>query len=579
MFAEVIPVRRTPFGLDGFDYAIPDTASYEVGQLVYVPLRGTKTEAIIRTIKPTSLYANRVKAISGPIPVSFRFSTECLDLLTWVAERTFSSVPTVLHAWLGDLPKRFPAIEHPAREQKIPKEPRTGGMQAHWQTDHDAALYQRAKEALAQGKRVLVLTPWTNRIETFCATLRSDAVDPLPLHGDLPNGVYFSHWSRFISGEASCVVATRMGAWLAPAADVVLIDEPENDDHKQDEQAPRYDARRLAGWAAKYGGVTVEAFGLTPPLHADAPAPPIACELISHIFHPAGRSTIPSIQADTLLALEAHEGPRIIIHPIRGRAARLTCRDCGWQALCAHCTSPLAAEKQRAVCRSCGKTQDLPLACGACGGVDLGKAMPGIEQLVRAWDHTEPDTPVTWRDTTNETLEQPFPTGTLVVLTISALLGGMIEDVRRNERRLIALRRLMKRVAEAEGTLLIQCTEEDAPFWEAGKTTEGVKQLFSQELESRRLFHYPPTWRRVKCLIDGSEEALGAWIEGARARIATHGTLEGPYKLPFRGTGRTERWAVHLLFSPDMPEASLIKLLQPLAATALIDLDPIAFFK
>jgi primosomal protein N' len=577
MFAEVIPIRRTPFGLNGFDYSFPENETYEVGQLVYVPLRGHQTEAIIRAIKPTSSYAARVKAITGPIPVSFRFSSECLELLTWVAERTFSSLPTVLHAWLGALPKRLPKEPAPIKEYSSPKA--TGTASAHWQTDHESALVARAKTALANGQRVLILTPWTNRIPALQAALHTDAVPALTLHGDLNDGAYYDHWSKFLSGEASCLIATRLGAWLAPTADLVLIDEPENDDHKQDEQAPRYDARRLAGWAAKYAGVTVEAFGLTPPLHAGAQAPDIACELLTNVYHPRGRSAIPSIQADTLLTLEEYDGPRVIIHPIRGRAARLACRDCGWQALCAHCTSPVAAEADHAICRSCGKTQELPLACTACGGVDLGKAMPGIEQLKRAWEHSEPETPVEWRDTTNDQLEQPIPTKALVVVTIGQLLGGMIEDVRRAERRLIAIRRLMNRVAQAGGTLLIQSLEQDLPFWEQGKTGEGVKQIFETELGSRRLFHYPPTWRRVKCLIDGPEKEVATWIEAAKLRIAGQGTLEGPYKIEFRRAGASERTAVHLLFSPDTPENVLVELLQPLAKDALIDLDPIAFFK
>lgn len=578
MFAEVIPIRRTPFGLNGFDYSFPDNESYEVGQLVYVPLRGHATEAIIREIKPTSPYAARVKAITGPIPVSFRFSTECLELLTWVAERTFSSLPTVLHAWLGALPKRFPK-EIGEIKQYSPDPKTAGTASAYWQTDHEAALLDRARKALRAGQRVLILTPWTNRIPDLQAALETEAIQVFPLHGDLNAGTYYAHWSKFLSGESVCLIATRLGAWLAPTADLVLIDEPENDDHKQDEQAPRYDARRLAGWAAKYAGVSVEAFGLTPPLHAGAQAPDIACELVANVHHPRGRSAIPSIQADTLLSLEEHEGPKIIIHPIRGRAARLVCRDCSWQALCLHCTSPLSAEANRAVCRACGKTQELPLVCAACGGVDLGKAMPGIEQLKQAWERTESETIVEWRDTTNDQLEQPLPKKVLVVVTIGQLLGGMIEDVRRAERRLIAIRRLMNRVAHADGTLLIQSLEQDLSFWEQGKTGEGVKLIFETELGSRRLFHYPPTWRRVKCLIDGPEKTVTSWIAAATLRITGHGTLEGPYKIEFRRAGASERTVVHLLFHPTMPENVLVELLQPLAKGALIDLDPIAFFK
>lgn len=579
MFAEVIPIRRTPFGLDGFDYSFDETkTSYHVGQFVYILLRGHTTEAVIRSIKPTSAFASRAKPIVGPIPASLTLPPTCLELLTWVAERTFSSLPTVLHAWLDTLPKRFPKQETPTREAKTFSE-KTGSAHAYWSVDHETELIGRAKEALNQGQRVLILTPWTQRIDLFRQALQAVTPDPLPLHGDLAHGAYFANWSRCVSGESPCVIATRLGAWLAPTVDLVLIDEPENDDHKQDEQAPRYDARRIAGWAAKYAGVRVEAFGLTPPLHANTAAPDLDCALAVHAFHPGGRSATPSIQADTALAIQEHEGPTIVIHPIRGRAGRLTCRDCSWQATCAHCGAPVAAEETRAVCRSCSHTQALPLTCDSCGSADLGKAIPGIEQLKKAWSRAEPAIVIDWRDTTNELLEQPIPPKSLVALTLSHLFGGAIEDVRRTERRMIAARRLMNRVRRAEGRLIIQTPEQDLETWPSWKTTDGVKRTSDAELETRRLFHYPPTWRRVKCLIDGTETTVATWLTQAKQLLREQGTIEGPFPVEFRRPGSGARSVVHLLFSPEISESSLVELLQPLATSALIDLDPIAFFK
>ncbi|MBP9762454.1 hypothetical protein KBD34_02450 [Patescibacteria group bacterium] len=579
MFAEVVPVRRTPFGLDGFDYSFEVSDHYQIGQLVYVPLRGHPTEAVIRTIKTDSAFATRAKTISRPLPIFFVIPPACLELLTWVAERTFSSLPTVLHAWLGNLPKRF-AKETTGQTKKASLTAsenisKTGSINAYWRTDHEAALIARAKDALSQGQRVLILTPWMSRVRSFQVALP----EAQALHGDLNDGAYFTHWSNFLSQKSSCLISTRLGGWLSPAADLVLIDEPENDDHKQDEQAPRYDARRLASWAAKYAGTTVEAYGLTPPLHAGATAPDIACPLLIHPFHPKGRSPIPCIQADTLLAIREHEGPKVIIHPIRGQAARLTCRDCGWQALCERCKAPLSAADERAVCRNCGHVEALPLSCPACGGVDLGKAIPGIEGLKRAWTKHEPETQIDWRDTTNELLEEPIPTHALVVISLPQLFGGLTEDIRRTERRLIAIRRLMNRVAQAQGILLIQSSEQDLASWETWKTGVGVQETYATELATRRLFHYPPTWRRVKCLIDGQEAAVQSWMKRAQERILGQGTLESPSKISFRRVGATERWVVHALFSPDISEAALVELLQPLAKDALIDLDPIAFFK
>lgn len=582
MFAEVVPIRRTPFGLDGFDYTFDEREEYQVGQLVYVSLRGHKTEGIIRHIKSTSAFAAQAKPLLGPLSVSFVLPIGCLELLNWVAERTFTSLPTVLHAWLGTLPKRFSdGPNEPLAHSTQPtlSKPTPGAISAHWYVDHEARLVKRAREALKQGKRVLILTPWTHRVERFVEAVRDITQNASPLHGDLAHGAYFSHWSSFVTGGCSCLVATRLGAWLSPAADLILIDEPENDDHKQDEQAPRYDARRVASWATKYAGVDLEVFGLTPPLHTEASTPDLTCNIRVHPFHPKGRSSIPTLQADSLLALREHTGPNIIVHPIRGIAARLTCRDCGWQAPCERCGAPLSAYEDRTQCRTCGNVQDLPLTCASCDGTDLGKATPGVERLKRAWERFEPDQPVEWRDTTSLSLEQPIPSHALVVVTLGHLVGGAIEDVRRTERQVIAARRLMKRVQEAQGRLIIQSRESDISLWQIWQTGTGVQATYAQELETRRVFRYPPTWRRVKCLVDGHETEVQTWIRQAKDLIQRTGELEGPFPVLFRRPGSPARFVVHLLFSPEIAEAQLVTLLRPLADRALIDLDPIAFFK
>lgn len=571
MFAEIIPLRRTPFGLDVLDYKLPDHLDVHPGQFARITLRGQKTVGLVRSVKAESNFAARVQTIQGILP--FALPTTCIDLLTWVGERTFSSLPTVAHAWFGELPKRLPLFE--TTKPALARALNAGSAEAHWRQDYVQALIARANEALLEGKRVLILTPWATRLPLFQAELP----DANLLHGKLNEGDFFRHWSSFIVGANTCLIGTRLAAWLAPVADLVLIDEPENDDHKQDEQAPRYDARRLASWSAKYAGTKVEAYGLTPPIHSDTPAPTIDCPLLVHPYHPAGRSPIPCLQADSLLALREHEGARVIIHPIRGSAARLTCRDCGWQSTCIHCNSPLSADSTQSRCRQCGKTAELALSCGSCGSVDLGKATPGIEVLKKAWSKQESELVVQWRDTTSEALEAPFPANALVVVTLAQLLGGMSEDIRRTERRLVATRRLMNQVAKAGGTLLIQSTENELPLWEAWKTTEGVRATLEQERATRRLFNYPPSWRRVKCLFDGSAEEADSMYESLRKAFFGQGTVEKPLKINFRRVGSVERYAIHLLCSPEFPEATLVQMLQPFAKSLIIDLDPIAFFK
>jgi primosomal protein N' len=579
-FIRVIPAVRTPMGVEHFDYRLPPSCQeVKPGDLVIVPFRRKKTVALVAEIMSESAFANRIADVMSRY-ADIRLPITMVKLLRWTAERTFSSQPTVLNSWLRHLPARPKTITANA----IKKREGAGGMEAHWTIDAREALLSQARKWGQDGSRLLILTPWKTRVSAFLSALPQAAA----LHGDQADGEAFRTWQAFAAGHIPILITTRLGAWLAPLADHVLIDEPENDDHKQDELAPRYDARLVAAWAATHAHTHVESFGLTPPLHVTAEAPDIPVELVLHPHQRNGRSSIPLIQADTLLRLESHEGPRIIFHPIKGVRARLACRDCGWRARCGRCGAEPSAEMEQAVCRVCGATSPLPLTCPTCGGTDLGKSLPGIELLKRAWQKDPSLPPVEWRDTSNEDVDASLPAQALVVVTLPSLLGGGGEDIRREEHRLIAFRRLADRVHAAQGTFLLQ-TEgtsstpeddaEDQPAWNSWLKTEGIKKYKEREYNARRLFDYPPAVRLAKALIDGDATTAKTWMEEAQTILKGTATVRGPFPVPFRSQARTPRSVCHLLFPPGTTERSLITLLSPLSKRAMIDLDPIAFFR
>jgi primosomal protein N' len=359
----------------------------------------------------------------------------------------------------------------------------------------------------------------------------------------------------------------------------MILDEPENDDYKQDELAPRYDARLVAAWCAEHAGTSMETFGLTNPLGTDALIPTISLPLHIHVRHPQGRSVIPMIQADTLNLMREHTGPLVVIHPIRGMSARLVCRDCGWQAVCAHCGFGLSAEADHAICRQCGKKSDMPIACASCGGTDLGKSLPGIEKLKTAWKKHEPNLSIEWRNLTNETMDASLPANAMIVVTDGSLLGGVTEDVRRRERQCIAFRRLASRAASAHGSLIIQSDESMIALWNQWLSGEGVQRFHAEELKQRKAFRYPPAVRLVKILIDETETVAKTWLERAQKTFGNDAEYHGPFPVPYRPTSRKQRFVCHLIFDRQINERDLIARLKPLAASVIMDLDPIAFFK
>lgn len=569
MFARIVPAVRTPSGMDAFDYLIPEGMSIEIGQLVLAPFRRTATPGIVTQIIDESPFASKAKSLLSTYG-SIIFPPSTLNLLAWTSKRTFCSQPTILKAWLRELPKRPPKTETPI---DLRLRQTTTQIETYWEATYETHLMERAIEWQKKGKRVLIITPWVTRLRRYADTLKA-----LSLEGDQATGTSFQAWYQFLEQPSGCLVATRIGAWLGSCADIILLDEPENDDHKQDELQPRYDARRLISWCALHGGTIVESFGRTPPLHVDKPAPTINASLVLHPRHPQGRSAIPCVQADSLLALAEHDGPRCIIHPIRGMMARLHCRDCDWQAACTNCSFPLSAEFNRARCRRCLTTTNLPLECPNCGGTELNKSIPGMERLKQAWQNHLPDISIEWRDLTNEQLDPPFAQHTLVVVTQPAFLGSGSEDLRRRERQCIAFRRLAARLTETGGRLILQCEESDIPQWSSWLTQEGLQAFFQEERSTRHLFRYPPSARRIKIILEGDEAHAFAWQAKNKTHLPARAVWEGPFQVSYRRNGQSARTIWHLILPPEIPEQSLIQALEPFANEAIIDLDPIAFF-
>ncbi|MBP6944960.1 hypothetical protein KBD61_03090 [Patescibacteria group bacterium] len=561
---------RTPLGIEGFDYHIPADIAVEVGDLVTVPFRRGNLIGIVAEIRATSAFASRALPLKGHY-ANLHLPSALIDLIQATAARTFSSKPAVLKSWLRSLPKKPPTLT------LLPRQTKEHGLQADWQAGAGEELIHRAQE-YQQKKRVLIVTPWMTRAELLHANIPGSHL----LHSDISDGDAFRAWTGFLSQSTGCLVTSKIGAWLAVASDVVLLDEPEQDDHKQDDLAPRYDARKVLLFCAQQGMTRIESLGLTPPLHAQTPPPEIEHKPRLHIHHPQGKSPIPLIQADSFTALTEHEGPRIIIHAIRGSLARLTCRDCQWQATCPICTGGLGADSKGAICRRCHKHFPMPDQCGTCGGVDLSKSLPGIERLDAIWQKSCPETTVEWRDTTAKELEKPFPLGCLVVVTEASLLGGG-EDIRRRERQCIAIRRLADRVQQANGELILQCREDLAGQIQGWMTQTGMQAFVEQERQERQTFLYPPAARIVKVVIKGSEETANKWLKQAQTWLKNTslrtGEWRGPFAPEYQPASRGIRHILHLILPPQTSEAELLSALTPCAQNAIIDLDPIAFLR
>lgn len=562
----VIPVMRTPHGVDVFDYEA-DT-DYQAGDAVWIPFRSGKMLGIVLEKTKTSNIKN-LKKIAGSY-AGLQFSEDALLLSQWLAKQTFTSLPSIWKSWLRDYPKKPSNVKtHQPTKRKQTE------VHATWQTGAKQELIAHAMRALQGNERILIITPWKHRAAEFAA-----ALDIPQFTSDLNAGDTYRTWTDFASGDTPGLVTTRVGAWTGMFADRIFLDIPEQDDHKQDELAPRFDARKIALRLAELKRAAVGAFGLNPPLHSDETAPRIDVDCDVIVRQRAGYSRIPMIQEVAYQKLlDEDRAAAVVFHPIKFELAKLTCRDCGWHPICKRCDYVLSSNQGTAHCKRCNNNQPMPEQCGKCGSIDLGKSMPGIDKLKRVWNEKHPDIAIEWRGVSAEELDRPLPKKALVLLTDSDLLAGA-EDIRKNERLCHAFRRLAASVQEVQGTLIIQTSEQSAHLWKAWLTAEGYAKWRTHERKARELFNYPPSQRVIKVLMDSTEAKTFDWMHKAEKTFGKELTTRGPFEVPFRTKDSSKRYCLHLLPTENkLTEDFLDRLAKLITEKMYIDLDPVAFFR
>ncbi|MEK7115955.1 MAG: hypothetical protein AAB879_01010 [Patescibacteria group bacterium] len=575
-FITVVPSIRSIPGVEEFDYAIPSNANIQIGDVIHVPFRSKCVPGIVVAIRETSMHADRAIFLDDP-HVLLRLPPATVALLRETSMRCFSSLPSVFHSWIRQAPKRI--------EKRLTSRPHAGmvgrrSRQMSLPHTHERFFVDRwggknglIVEAKKSDGRVLILTPWKARADHLAIILKTKS-----LHADLAMTAGWNRVSGFVTGENRILVATRMGAWLSSVADTVLIDEPENDDYKQDELAPRYDARWMVECSARLRpDVRVVSYGTTPRLGAAIHAssvPEIHAAIAIEQWRKRSGSSIELLSPNTVQEIESAVADGIavsILHPIRGMRSRVSCSDCRWSASCPACGWNLSLGERHTLCKRCGKKADLPLSCPSCGGTDFSRGLPGMDQLQKRCDaHFGHD-----RVRVVDLLGFESDARSLVVITDLSLLAGATEDIRRRERLIIAWRRVAAACATMDARLRVQGSEELVAECRSWLTVDGFSAAWKKEYLERRTFGFPPAVRLVKFLCDGTMDSAHTVVRDLRAFATGEWSVNGPYPVPYRSTTRKPRYVMHLIG----PLSSAPPVSRLSTTLCHIDLDPIAFFE
>jgi len=570
VFVTVVPALRTVPGVECFDYAVSAQKNLSPGNIIRVPFRKKLIPALVLETKNDSAYAKKARTIDDAT-VLLDIGISGCQLLEATAKRTLSSRPSVLASWIRQIPKRALSF------RPVPKQLAIQGNKNEtiFSLNPTEVLIAQAKQELG---RTLIVVPWITQAQKIAAALDSPALDSTTAMAKAWNIL-----KSFAESPRSILVTTKIGSWLSTVADTVLVLEPENDDHKQDELSPRYDARwMIAQSHLLRGDLQVKSFALTPRLGEKIfPDFEITADIIREPITKASRSDIRGISSVSLNRMcEALEDGRSVylIHPISGMRARHTCSDCGWQATCSSCGFGLSAVGNAGLCKKCGrKNQPLPISCPNCQGTKFDRSVFGIETMKTALEkslETDKIIPLT----TTQAMETDFTPRAFVLMTDLDLLAGVLEDIRRRERLIMAWRRLASKVLCSTSTLMVQGKEASLAECLTWLTPEGLKTAWEKELTDRALFGYPPAKRLIKILVDENLTTATSVLDDLKNMIPAGFSCIGPFPVPYRADTRKARWVIQLTCPKEIRDHELSEMLAPFRSKALIDLDPIAFF-
>lgn len=399
-------------------------------------------------------------------------------------------------------------------------------------------------EMLRHKKQVLYLVPEIALTTQLTQRLHRVFGNSLLIyHSKFSDNERVDIWKKLLNSNEPCVVLGVRSSVFLPFGNLglVIVDEEHDTSFKQQEPAPRYNARNVAMvLASMHGAKTLLGSG-TPSIESYHNALIGKYSLIELTERYKGIEmpfveTVDMRQArkqkkakgifSYRLIEKGNEALRngqqvILFQNRRGYSPMIICNSCGWVPKCENCDVSLTYHKHNntLTCHYCGYTKEVPTVCPACGEPALEIIGYGTERIEDDVEKTFPDYAISRMDldtTRNknsyERIIDDFSNkrtqilvGTQMVtkgLDFGAVsLVGVLNadtmlnfpDFRAHERAFNMLEQVAGRAGRAgeRGTVLIQTTNPEHPVLKFVANHDFVS-YYKKEIEEREYLKYPP---------------------------------------------------------------------------------------
>ncbi|MFH1597730.1 MAG: primosomal protein N' [Patescibacteria group bacterium] len=629
MIAEIIPQIRLPKSIGIFDYLVPGEleSKIKVGQVVTVPFRSRSIEGVVVQLKKTSTIKKLalVTAIKQDQPLLTDGQIQLIDRLSkyyWLSPALFikSILPQIpKKVYKKEFKKIIPKnlelkvaknkiAELKKLSQKIIKEKK--GCLFHYDSIGQKTLlylylidYYQAK-----GQQIAIIVPEMADIAKLYPVIARRFPDAVYYHGQLAKNQQFNLWQGILKCQHKIIMGTRPLSF-APFKNLglVIIDQEENDSHKQYDQNPRYHVHKVINelhqlypfkllmssrspslktfWRSQRGDINYH--NLISISKTNLSLVDLNDEL------KGGNFTFLSNDLVSKITYHTQNNRQVFLFVNRkGQATRIFCQDCGFLFACPNCGLPFTSHADvKLVCHHCGQQQPSPKTCPNCHNVKIKFSGLGMDKVSASVKKMFPKQKIVSlhadnMDEHNNYSSYDIVIGTLVALRNSHLPNlGMIgiinadssinfPDFNATEKTYGDLNFLAKFKKNIDVVLQTFSPEH---YVIKSLTEDDYQTFYRAEVENREQFGYPPFKKLVKLIFQDPDQKVVTTeteqlFRQLQSRIKKDWEIINLEATPSKRLGRYRRLII-IKYAGQLPN-SFIELIPD---NWIIDIDPINF--
>ena len=416
------------------------------------------------------------------------------------------------------------------------------------------------------GKQVLYLLPEIALTAQIIRRLQKNFGGNIAIyHSKFNNRERIELWNKIRTGEIKIVLGARSSLFL-PFKDLglVIVDEEHDSSYKQQDPAPRYNARDAAIYYGSLFGAKILLGSATPSLESYYNAsqnkyglvklderfggiklPEIEIINTSQVVQKGKVMISPQLKDAIQKAVEA-DRQVILFQNRRGYNPYLICGTCGHLPQCEHCDVSLTLHKysNKLHCHYCGSTYPKLVTCPACGTNNWLEKNFGTEKIEEQLENDFASFKIARMDvdsvrgkTAHDSLIQLFEQHRLDILVGTQMvvkgldfekvsLVGVLDadgllsfaDFRANERAFQLMEQVSGRAGRKheQGKVLIQAVNVKHPVLMLVQQHH-YEKFYDFEIEKRKEFFYPPFSRMVVITLKHKDKEV---VEAAANKLA-----------------------------------------------------------